>query len=89
MQKSNYPIYRLHYKTSKGDVRHLTRKKRRFMLKLQALQELQTLKNFNFTVEYYKNGLNESINYTKNQIEEALKVARIFTAKSEERAFIK
>jgi hypothetical protein len=87
--KTKYPRYHLFYKTGHNDTSYHSRRKKSFLYRLDGLSQLKTLKEFHFVVEYYKNGFNESIVYTKNQIKEALKVARIFTAKSEERAFVK
>ena len=52
-------------------------------MRLNGLRELKTLKSFSFSVEYFKDGLNESIKYTDDQVDKGLEVARIFTAKSE------
>jgi len=53
------------------------------LFRLNGLRELKTLKSFSFSIEYYEGGFNKSITYNKNQIDEALRVAKILTAKSE------
>ena len=87
--KTIYPRYHLTHKTQRGDTTYHTRRKKSFLMRLDGLIELKTLKSFNFSVEYFKNGFNKSINYLPNQIKEAKKVARIFTSKSEIKFLIK
>jgi len=86
-QRSNYPVYRLWYKTSRGVGRYHSMHKKSFSLRLQGLQKLKTLIECWWAIEYNINGdKNESIKYSDPK--EALKVARMFTAKSEIKQFI-
>ena len=85
--KTKYPRYHLFWKTSRGSSKYHTRRKKSFLYRLDGLTELKTLKEFHFVVEYFKNGFNESIDYTADQMKEAFKVARILTAKSEENCY--
>ena len=78
-----HPRYHLSALTQRGATTYHTKHKKSFLFRLNGLRELKTLKSFSFSVEYYRSGFNKSITYNKNQIDEALRVAKILTAKSE------
>jgi hypothetical protein len=78
-----YPRYHLSALTQRGATTYHTKHKKSFLFRLNGLRELKTLKSFSFSVEYYEGGFNKSITYNKNQNDEALRVAKILTAKSE------
>lgn len=82
-KETTYPRYHLTALSQKGATNYHTKRKKSFLMRLDGLKELKTLKSFSFSVEYFKEGLNESVEYTKDQLDEGLRVARIFTAKSE------
>ena len=82
---TKYPRYHLYHTTQRGSRTYHTRRKKSFLYRLDGLSQLKTLKEFHFSVEYFKDGFNESIDYLPEQLKEAKKVARIFTSKSEEK----
>lgn len=84
-----HPRYHLSALTQRGATTYHMKHKKPFLMHLNGLRELKTLKSFSFSVEYYKGGFNQSITYNKNQIDEALRVAKILTAKSETNNLIK
>jgi len=86
--KNNYPVFRLWWETKSGVGRYHTTRKKSFRYRLAGLGKLKTLKNCWFMIEYNSKGdKNESIKYSN--VQEALKVARIFTAKDEVIQWIK
>ena len=86
--KTPYPRYHLWYTTQRGSRMYHTKHKKSFLFRLDGLSQLKTLKEFHFSVEYFKGGFNESIDYLPEQLKEAKKVARIFTSKAEEKSNI-
>jgi hypothetical protein len=78
-----YPRYHLSAFTKRGATNYHTKRKKSFLIRLDRLRKLETLKYFTFSVEYFKQGFNKSIKYTKDQFDEAAKVARIFSSPSE------
>ena len=78
-----YPRFSLHYVTSKSlepTIRR-TKHKKSFTMRLNGLSQLKTLKKCWFVIEYSPKTKNESIEYADPK--EALRVAKIFTTKSE------
>lgn len=84
-----YPRYHLKTFSQRGATIYHTRRKRSFLYRLNGLRQLKTLKFFSFSVEYFKDGLNESIKYTKKQFHDALNAARIFSSALEIKSILK
>ncbi len=83
MTKTIYPRYSLKWLTQIGSGSYHTRRKKAFLLRLDRLSALSTLKRVNFSVTYLPDVVNESIDYSKNELREAKKTARAFTSAEE------
>jgi hypothetical protein len=81
--RPKYPIFRLFWVTSRGESTYHTKRKGSFLYRLEALQDLQTLKKCWWMIQYRQGKYcrNESIEYT--DAKEAFEVAQLFATAKE------